>query len=206
MTSMADLLDDLLQGGTLDQISNRIGADPSQTQLAIKQALPMLLGGLEREAADPQGAQSLQQALAEDHDGSILDDLSGYLSGERQDKAADGAGILRHILGERQETAAQALGQRSGLSGGNIMQLLAMLAPLVMGMLGKKSSGGGGGGFPDLGQILGQERAQAQDKAPDMGDILGQVFGQPAGSGSSSSSKSGGGMVDAITDIFGRKD
>lgn len=180
MSSMAELLDDLLQGGTLDQISNRIGAEPAQTRTAIEGALPMLLGGLEREASDPQGAQSLRQALAEDQHASILDDLDGYLSGQRQDRATDGAGILDHILGDRQDTAAQALGQRSGLSGGNIMQLLMTLAPLVMGMLGKKSSngGGGGGGFPDLGQILGQERAQAQERAPDVGDLLGQVFGR----------------------------
>ena len=206
--SMADLLDDLLQGGTLDQISGRIGADPAKTQLAIKEALPVLLGGLERNAADPQGAESLQRALAEDQHASILDDLDGYLSGQRHDRAADGNGILDHILGDRRETAAQALGQQAGLSGGNIMQLLAMLAPLVMGMLGKKSSGGaGGGGFPDLGQILGQERSQAQQKAPDMGDILGQVFGDGSSNASRSSSKrEGGGIVDAITDMFGRKD
>ena len=208
--SMADLLDDLLQGGTLDQISTRIGADPAKTQLAIKEALPVLLGGLERNAADPQGAESLQRALAEDQHASILDDLDGYLSGQRQDRAADGNGILDHILGDRRETAAQALGQQAGLSGGNIMQLLAMLAPLVMGMLGKKSSGGsgGGGGFPDLGQILGQERSQAQQKAPDMGDILGQVFGDGSSNASRSSLKreGGGGLLDAITDMFGRKD
>lgn len=205
--SMADLLDDLLQGGTLDQISSRIGADPDRTRVAIKDALPVLLGGLERNAADPQGAESLQRALAEDQHASILDDLDAYLSGQRQDRATDGDGILDHILGDRRERAAQALGQQAGLSGGNIMQLLAMLAPLVMGMLGKKSSDGStGGGFPDLGEILGQERSQAQQKAPDMGDILGQVFGSGSSGTASSGSKSRGGIVDAITDLFGRKD
>ena len=206
MRSMADLMEELLQGGTLDKISSQIGADPAQTQQAIRQALPMLLGGLEREASDPEGARSLQRALAEDQHATVLDDLDAYLSGQRHDRATDGAGILRHVFGDRQETAAQALGQRAGLSGGNIMQLLAMLAPIVMGMLGKKS--GGGGGFPDLGQILGQERAQAQEKAPDIGDVLGQVFGEPASAtaGPSRDTRRGGGIVDAITDLLGRKD
>lgn len=205
MNSMADLMEELLQGGTLDKISSRIGASPAQTQQAIRQALPMLLGGLEREAADPDGARGLQRALAEDQHASVLDDLDAYLSGQRQDRATDGAGILRHILGDRQETAAQALGERAGLSGGNILQLLATLAPIVMGMLGKQSSGGGG--LPDLGQILGQERAQAQEKAPDIGDVLGQVFGNGSGSkaGSTAEAKRGGGIADVITDLFGRK-
>lgn len=203
---MAELMDELLQGGTLDQISGRIGADPGKTRQAIQQALPMLLGGLERNAATPRGAQSLQQALASDNHASVLDDLSGYLSGARQDRATDGAGILQHILGDRQEPAARALSAKSGLGSGSIMQLLVTLAPLVMGMLGKQS---GSGGLPDLGSILGQERSAAQDRAPDIGDIVGQVLGGagPAGAtGSASSgrspSSSSGGILGSILDMF----
>ena len=180
MTSTNDLLEQLLQQGTLDRISSRVGAEPPQTRVAIQEALPMLLAGLERNAADPDGARSLQQALAEDQHASVLDDLDGYLSGARTDKATDGAGILSHILGERQEPAAQALGQRAGLSGSSILQLLMTLAPLVMGMLGKKSGAGSGssGGFPDLGQVLGRERASAQANSPDISDVLEQAFGK----------------------------
>ena len=182
MTTSNDLLEQLFQPQSLDRISNRVGADPDQTRTAIEQALPMLLAGLERNAADPEGARSLQQALTEDRHDTLLDDLDGYLAGSREGKAADGAGILSHILGDRQESAAQALGQRSGISGGNILQLLMTLAPLVMGMLGKKSGSGGGstsgGGFPDLGQILGQERQTAQSGRSDIGDILEQAFGK----------------------------
>jgi hypothetical protein len=212
MASMTDLMDELLQGGALDQISSRIGADPAQTRQAIQQALPMLLGGLERNAASPQGAQSLQHALATDNHASILDDLSGYLSGTRQDRASNGAGILEHILGAQQQPAAQALSAKSGLGSASIMQLLITLAPLVMGMLGKKA---GSGGMPDLGSILGQERSTAQDRAPDMGDILGQVFGggsaigagtgaasSPVPSGSTSTNRSSGGLLGSILDML----
>jgi hypothetical protein len=204
---MAELMDELLQGGTLDQISGRIGADPAQTRQAIQQALPMLLGGLERNAATPQGAQSLQHALTADNHAGVLDDLSGYLSGARQDRATDGAGILQHILGDRQEPAAQALSAKSGLGSASIMQLLVTLAPLVMGMLGKKA---GSGGMPDLGSILGQERSTAQAQAPDMGDILGQVLGGGGGSAGASGSigsgtppsRSSGGLLGTILDMF----
>lgn len=178
MTSSTDLLERLLQPSSLDRISNQVGANPDQTRTAIQGALPMLLAGLQRNAADPQGAQSLQQALSEDRHADLLDDMDGYLSGARGGKAANGAGILDHILGDRQEPAAQALGQRAGLSGGSILQILATLAPLVMGMLGKKTgSGSSGGGFPDLGQILGQERQTAESGTPDIGAILDQAFG-----------------------------
>ena len=136
----------------------------------------------------------------------MLDDLSGYLSGTRQDRATDGAGILQHILGAQQEPAAQALSAKSGLGSGSIMQLLITLAPLVMGMLGKKA---GSGGLPDLGSILGQERSAAQDRTPGMGDILGQVLGGGGAGGASGSvspstsrPRSSGGILGTILDMF----
>ena len=192
MADISDLMNQLLEGGTLDQISGRIGADPTQTRQAIQQALPMLLGGLERNASTPDGAQSLQQALATDNHASVLDDISGYLTGARQDRATDGPGILDHILGAQQQPAAQALGTKSGLSTSTIMQLLVTLAPLVMGLLGKKT---GSGGMPDLGSILGQERSTAQANAPEVGDILGEILGGAGGSGS-------GGLMGSISDAI----
>src|SRR5687767_10237052 len=76
---MSTLLDDLtaqLQGNTLSQMSRQLGADEATTEQAITVALPMLIGGLANEAATPTGAQSLTRALEEDHDGSLLDNVS----------------------------------------------------------------------------------------------------------------------------------
>jgi len=47
-----------------------------------------------------------------------------------------GESILGHIFGGRRDRAAAGLGKISGLGGAGAAQLLAMLAPLVMGVLG----------------------------------------------------------------------
>ncbi|HSL76403.1 MAG TPA: DUF937 domain-containing protein [Candidatus Limnocylindrales bacterium] len=208
MAELTDSLTELLDGQA-DQIGQRIGADPARTRSAIDAAVPALLAALSAEAEEP----GLRTAIRQDHDGSILDQLSGYLDGTAQlsPRTTNGAGILEHTLGDRQSEMAQALSAKSGLDLGSIMKLLPLLAPILMGMLGKKSggssggSGGGGGGFglDDLGDILGREKESARQKNPDIGDIL-DSFAKPRRSGGSGGSKSGdGGLLDSIGDMLG---
>ena len=208
MAELTDSLTELLDGQA-DQIGQRIGADPARTRSAIDAAVPALLAALSAEADEP----GLRTAIRQDHDGSILDQLSGYLDGTAQlsPRTTNGAGILEHTLGDRQSEMAQALSAKSGLDLGSIMKLLPLLAPILMGMLGKKTggssggSGGGGGviGHDNLGDILGREKESARQKNPDIGDIL-DSFAKPRRSGGSGGSKSGdGGLLDSIGDMLG---
>ena len=201
MAELTDSLNQLLDSHA-DQISQRIDADESQTRQAIQSAVPALLAAL---SADAERGDGLKQAIAQDHDGSIIDQLAEYLDGSAQlnPRTTNGSGILDHALGDRQEPMAQALSAKSGLDMSTIMRLLPLLAPIVMGMLGKrgKASGGGGtGGFSldDIGDLLNREKRDARSKNPDIGDIL-DSFGKGSGAGS----KSGGGIGDALGGLFG---
>jgi len=181
---MSTLIDDLsaqLQGPTLSQLSREVGADEATTAQAMRMALPMLIGGLANGVETPAGAQSLNQALDRDHDGSLLDNISMLMGGATSGaadmavpRALNGEGILGHILGGRREPVQQGIGQATGLSGQQIGRLLVMLAPLVMAYLGRRKR--------ELGtdDIAGQVRAERQEverRAPDLGGILGQMFG-----------------------------
>lgn len=79
---MADLLDIVsgrLGSGTVEQLSKAVGADTSETRQAIGAALPVLLGALAKNTRSEEGAESLARALERDHDGSVLENLSGLL-------------------------------------------------------------------------------------------------------------------------------
>ena len=65
-----------------------------------------------------------------------------------------GGAILGHVFGGQQGNVAAALGKSTSLlpeSGQEYLQLLAMLAPIVMGVLGKQHKERGG----LLGSLLG---------------------------------------------------
>ena len=132
-----------------DQIASRIGADPAQTRQAISLALPALLAGLQQQAAPGTG---LEQAVLQDHDGSILDDIAGYLAGSSNlgPRTTNGTGILEHVLGAQQPDVQRALSQQTGLSMSSVAQLLPILAPIVMGMLGRQARSDSGRREPAL--------------------------------------------------------
>ena len=50
--------------------------------------------------------------LAKDHDGTILDNLGGFLSNSDN---GPGAGILKHVFGDKRSMVEAGLSQMSGL-------------------------------------------------------------------------------------------
>jgi hypothetical protein len=165
--SLLDMLQQRLGGDAVNQISRQLGTDPATTQTAIAAALPMIVGALARNAQDPGKAGALANALGR-HDGSVLDDVAGYLG---RGNTGDGDGILGHVLGGRKETVQTGLGQAAGLDPAKAGTLLAMLAPLVMGALGKaqREKGLDTGG---LAGMLGSEQQRATDAAPGVMGML----------------------------------
>ena len=169
MSGLLDLLGARLGGDTAQQLGTRLGADPGTTGSAITAALPLLIGALAKNASDPDGAQRLHDALARDHDGSALD------RAPVDQPAGDGDGILRHVLGDRRDLAERGISQASGLDLAKVGPLLTMLAPIVMGALGRQQRAGSLGAG-DLATMLGGERDRLGAQAPGMLGTLSQML------------------------------
>ena len=180
----------------IESIAGQLGIDPAQASDAIQQALPLLMGGLARNAASPQGANALHSALEHDHAGIDIGGLLGSVlggggsggggglgdvlgsvlgGGSSGGNAASGIGgaILGHIFGGRRDQAAQGLGQTSGLGGAGAAQLLAMLAPIVMAALGNMTRKQGLDSNA-LSGVLGQEKHRLQQSG--VGGLLSGVL------------------------------
>ncbi|MEM9987572.1 MAG: DUF937 domain-containing protein, partial [Bacteroidota bacterium] len=157
-SSLIEQLTGQLSGPALEALTQQLGSDQATTSAAISAALPMLIGALDKNTNDPQGAQSLQNALTRDHDGSILNDLVGFLGSS--DNGMGGA-ILGHIFGQKQGAAEQGISKMSGMNPSLVSVLLQNLAPVVMGQLGKQQRERGLDA-DSLSSMLGMERASAQ--------------------------------------------
>jgi hypothetical protein len=164
---LAPLIDSIQQhfdASTVSRLSQQLGIDEGKTRQALPVALTALLGGLARNAEDPAGAQQLAGALSRDHDGSVLDNLGG-LFGHPGAAAAGGDGILGHVFGPRRPAVESNVGRVAGLDPATVSRLLMLLAPVVLGALGRRQRQQGldqGG----LSEVLSGERRHLERALP----------------------------------------
>lgn len=213
---------DLLTGNTSNQVAeqaeNKFGINRNQIIALLAVAAPLIISYLRNKSQDAKEAEALNNALDKDHDGSILNDAS-----QIESRQAEGGSILDHIFGGQKNNVENQLSQNTGISIDKIGPILAMLAPVVMGYIGKEKQQGnvGAGGLGDLlGGILGNasNQAQAQQSNP-LNDILGSVLGggqsQSSGNrlndilgsvlGGGSNQQQGGGLGSILGNILGGK-
>jgi hypothetical protein len=189
---LLELIENAIGGSELKQISRELGEDETKTENAIASVIPMLVGALTRNSLSPSGASSLDSALARDHDGGILEDISSVLG---SGSGAAGDGILRHVLGEKRSMVEAGVSRSTGMDMAAVGKLLTMLAPVVMGALGRvrQKQGLAAGG---LSEILKQETSKLGNRGAgvegllalldadgdgdvldDVGGILGKLLG-----------------------------
>jgi len=164
----------LLQGQDIGNLASQVGGNEGEAKKGVMAALPAMLAALGKNAGTEKGAEELNNALEKKHDGSILDNLSGYLSNP---DLKDGAGILNHLFGNQTSNVANAVSQSSGLDTNGSMKMLQMLAPILMG-------------------ILGQQKKQNNLDAKGLGNLtsmLASNFGSEAGAS---------GIMEAVTNLL----
>jgi hypothetical protein len=182
-------LDELFNQIPTQQIASTLGVDEGEVNSAIKTLIPVMVGGLQQNAQDPDAATNIASA-ANTHAASGL--LDGGVSVEQVDEA-DGSKAISKIFGGND--SGQVASALAGGGAGNsdlIKRLLPMLAPIVLAYIGKQLSGGqaqaqpqaqsgGGGGLADvLGSILGGATSGGGGNNP-LGSILGSVLGGSQG-------------------------
>ena len=165
--AILDLIASQPRGSTLTQMSQQLGTDEGTTANAVAVALPLLLGGLTRNAATPQGAASLDAALTRDHDGTLLDAPQRALA---DPSALSAAGILGHIFGQRQSPVEQGVAKATGLDAQKAGRLLMMLAPLVMAALARARTAQGAS-TASAGPVLQREQSNIERQVPGIGGL-----------------------------------
>jgi hypothetical protein len=129
-----EILMQQISGNAISKIAKQFGLDSATASRAVGMAMPILISALTRNSSTQSGASSLHQALLKDHDGSIFDNLGGLISNVA---GGSGAGILKHILGAQQATVTSRVSQSAGVDPDTMGQIMQMVAPMVMGALGK---------------------------------------------------------------------
>lgn len=176
MTDSNDILGSLLHelgGGGVGEIARTVGVESSDVTSVLSGAVPAILAGLTRNSSSGAGAASLLDALDRNHDGSVLDDVIGYLGGGGN--VADGAGILGHVLGTRRSNVESAISRSTGVDLASVGQIMAMVAPLIMGALGRANRQHEFDAS-DLAAALGRQHHAARQTAPSAMDVFSKML------------------------------
>lgn len=180
--ALMDMVQQHLGQSEVSQISQQLGISPGMAQAAIAAAIPMIVGGMARHASQPQGADTIQQAITA-HDG-VTDNVGGVLQAAPPADVGGSGGLLGRILGSHHDTVQQGVQQTSGLDGEKARKLLMMLSPIVLGVLARRQFGGQSAqqmNPGELGSVLQQEAQQAATQAPHVGGLLGKILGAVQG-------------------------
>ena len=211
MAGILDLLNSDMGKSIISGVAGSTGQDKSKTGAVLTMALPVLMKAMQRNASTQQGAEGLMGALSK-HDGGILDNLSGLFGGGVDTEVTnDGSKILGHILGSKQQGVEQVIGEKAGLSAGNVGDIMKVAAPILMGVLGKQSRQNNVSNPSDLTGLLGgllggsftQHEQSFLEKILDAdgdGSIVDDVAGMLLGGGQKKS-----GLGGLLGGLFGRK-
>jgi len=212
MAGILDLLNSDLGKTLISGTSKQFGQDEGKTTSALSAALPLILGAMKNNASTPDGASGLLSALGNDkHSGGILDNLGSILGGGGvdQDVLDDGAGILGHIFGGKEQNVANAVSKSSGIDLASAMNILKVAGPLVMGALGKETRQKGISDQNGIGDLLGGMLSGAPNNQQSLvtklldadgdGSIIDDVAGMILGGGKKKS-----GLGGLLGGLFGK--
>src|SRR6516162_342240 len=139
-TNLVSLIMQFLTPDMIGRIASALGLDRTNTRTAIGAAVPGLLAGLCGVATQPGGAQKLVEAARQQT--GALGGFANMIGASGQSSLIEkGSQILSSLLGGRDQTAlAGAVGKYAGLGQSASGSLLGMLAPIVMGTIGRSKA------------------------------------------------------------------
>lgn len=197
---------DLITGGigskAISLVAKTLNIDESKAKWVVAAAVPLMIAALNYNSKKSKEKEEGINKALEKHNGGIFDQI-GNLFGNGPSE--DDNKIVNHMFGSNTEVVKDNLAAKTGLSADKIGGALAILAPIVMGYLGKqKQQESSSGGIGDLlGSVLGGGQSNSSAGGGILGSILGSVLG---GGGSSQSSSQGdlGGLADLAGEFFNK--
>lgn len=193
MNLLSLLAGTMLSQSSVNSVSGKTGLSSKQIQKLVMLALPILIKYMTQNASSGDGALSLLGALSQHKNNNSMD-----LQLKDADEE-DGAKIIHHILGRKENAVTQDLSAQTGLGTDQVQQVLSILAPGLM-------SGVSNAAEANAAQANAAQMAAAQKPANPLASLLtgGGIFGSLLGSGKEEASpasakpldKDGDGRID----------
>ena len=117
----------------------------SATRLALNSAVPSLLAGLSNVASSADGTERLSNVIRDGAFSPVADNAPALFGGGTPTTNMMSAGqqLLGKIFGENTSAVSEVLAGSTGIRASSASSLLGMMAPLVLGVIGKHATSQG---------------------------------------------------------------
>jgi hypothetical protein len=148
--NLVDLVKDQLSGGVLAKLPEILGTNQTTANTAVTVAVPALLAALAGTASTPDGARTLTSEL-DRFDTRAVNNIPQAVSSGGSSLINLGTSLLGDLLGgSALSSLSGVLSRFAGLDSGKTSSLLALLAPIVIGILKNRTRGQGAEGVTRL--------------------------------------------------------
>jgi outer membrane protein OmpA-like peptidoglycan-associated protein len=175
--NLLKLLQDQMGSAVVDQASKFLGESSSNTSAGLNALLPSLLVGLMSKGSTESGASGIMDMITKgNYDGSILDNLGNVFSGGSSTSNFMNAGsLLTSSLfgGSKLGSVLDVVTKATGMRRSSSSSLMNLLAPIVMGLIGKQVKKGGLNASGLMNMLMGQKDHVAAALPAGMGSVLG---------------------------------
>jgi hypothetical protein len=135
---MLPLLTEFMKPDVIAKMASGAGiSDVASAQKTISGAVPAVLAVLAGVAAKPEGARHLAAAIA-GLPSNFLEDLAGMIGGPGQLTSIGNTALTKLFSSTTLDTLASTLARFGGIDEGPARALLSMVAPVILGVLGRE--------------------------------------------------------------------
>src|SRR5713101_10190485 len=171
-TNLVSYMMQFLTPDMIGRIAGALGLNRSDAQSGVGAVVPALLAAFSGVADKPGGAQSLVNTVRQQS--GVLDNFAGMIGGNNQSSFIErGSSLLTSLLGSHDQAALTgAVARFAGLGQNKATSLLGMLAPVVMGLIGRQIGTRG----VDVGSLTGLLASQKEQIAQALPNGLGELL------------------------------
>jgi hypothetical protein len=171
-TNLVSYMMQFLTPDMIGRIAGALGLNRSDAQSGVSAVVPALLAAFSGLADKPGGAQSLVNTVKQQS--GVLDNFASMIGGNNLSSFIErGSSLLTSLLGSHDQAALTgAVARSAGLGQNKTTSLLGMLAPVVMGLIGRQI-GTRGVDIGSLTSLLASQKEQIAQALPSgMGELL----------------------------------
>src|SRR5262245_49964729 len=171
-TNLVSYVMQFLTPDMIGRIAGALGLSRGDTQSGVSAVVPALLAAFGGLADKPGGAQSLVNTIKQQS--GVADNFASMISGNNQSSFIErGSSLLTSLLGGHDQAALTgAVSRFAGLGQNKASSLLGMLAPVVMGLIGRQI-GTRGVDVGSLTSLLASQKEYIAQALPSgMGELL----------------------------------